>query len=73
MAKSKFAQYLEGRGLNQTQFIKLIEDKTNKKFSKATISNYVNAKHCNILMENAMVLAIALDITLDELNSILNY
>ena len=36
-------------------------------------SNYVNAKHCNILMENAMILAIALDITLDDLNSLLNY
>lgn len=70
--KTNLGLILKERGLSQKQFQALIEEKTGKYFSASAICNYVNGKHTNMLLENAQIMAKALDMELKDFANKIN-
>ncbi len=65
---TKLGRILRKRGMSQSDFIQLIEEKTKIIYSKSRISNYCNKNKVGFLTtDTASILAFTLGVSLDDI------
>ena len=64
---TKLQQIIENRQITQSDFIRIIKEKTGIDFDKGNLSRIVNGHKTNFTIETARILSDSLGVTLDEI------